>query len=249
VSDISVSFESVEPPGSFASADDALQCIVCGAPLEYSGRGKRPQYCADHKTPASRNQTSEGSTPRKRRSGGGGAKGRKATESEWNRFLSIVLIGGTYLVGRYAAGGHGLMLDPPLGVTTEELDAYAIELAMLPEEAGPIANLMAKRVTPSELNKKVGRYIVSSLEYQEVGAALMDYGKRIGPVLVQRISNKEAPVRTPRHARKQAQTYNEGNTQNGAPTGPSTPDNRAIVAAAIERNRRAGIYNTEPPIR
>jgi hypothetical protein len=28
---------------------DTLQCVVCGTPLTYGGRGPKPKYCADHK--------------------------------------------------------------------------------------------------------------------------------------------------------------------------------------------------------
>lgn len=29
--------------------DDLPSCVVCGAPVEYSGRGRKPKYCSEHK--------------------------------------------------------------------------------------------------------------------------------------------------------------------------------------------------------
>jgi len=46
-----------EPP----VAPPEYACEVCGKPLEYSGRGRKPKYCEDHKGGRSK----AGSTPRK----------------------------------------------------------------------------------------------------------------------------------------------------------------------------------------
>ena len=38
--------DSVKPD---VSPHDGPACIVCGEPLDYSGRGRKPKYCAEHK--------------------------------------------------------------------------------------------------------------------------------------------------------------------------------------------------------
>lgn len=183
--DMQVTF--VEAPGIGTQLD---QCEVCGATLSYSGKGKHPRFCADHKTPGSRN--APGSTPPPPR--GRGKSHKKATESEWSSFMLTVLIGGTYLVGRFAAGGHGLLLEPPPGMSKADLDAYAEALSMQADEAKPIAELIAKRATPSAVNKKAGWIIVNFLEIEEVGAALWSYGARIAPVIAARMQATPNPV-------------------------------------------------------
>lgn len=63
--------------GSDSAARDSLPeilvCEFCGLQLEYSGRGKKPKYCADHKTAASRGETPTHGTrvPRTRTWSGG----------------------------------------------------------------------------------------------------------------------------------------------------------------------------------
>lgn len=39
------------PPGKPETVQDgdALTCLVCGKPLEYAGRGRKPKYCDEHK--------------------------------------------------------------------------------------------------------------------------------------------------------------------------------------------------------
>lgn len=37
------------PPVSRATGGSDLSCEVCGTPLEWAGRGRKPKYCADHR--------------------------------------------------------------------------------------------------------------------------------------------------------------------------------------------------------
>jgi hypothetical protein len=37
------------PENADPVSNDGLACVVCGTPLTYAGRGKKPKYCADHK--------------------------------------------------------------------------------------------------------------------------------------------------------------------------------------------------------
>jgi hypothetical protein len=37
------------PENTDTVPSDGLACVVCGTPLIYAGRGKKPKYCADHK--------------------------------------------------------------------------------------------------------------------------------------------------------------------------------------------------------
>ena len=172
------------------------ECVVCGAPITYAGRGPQPKYCEAHKKPSSRKSPAEpgeptGTVTTKRptptRRPRADSNKRKATEEEWDRFLLIVLISFTWLIGRFAAGGQGLLLKPPPGMSDEALAEQADYLSMNAEEAGPIAKMMATRLTPSKFNKKYGKLVVVSLEWEEVGYALWGYGKRVGPALVTRV--------------------------------------------------------------
>jgi hypothetical protein len=186
--------ESITRPSD--SVGDAAICAQCGTVIPWTpGHGRKPKWCEAHKTPASRGETS-GS-----RGGGGTGKGRgkgkhnvTATEKQWNDFLGILLLSGTYIVGRYAAGGNGLMLDPPGYVDPELWEGYVEDLAMRSDEAKPIADLLAKRAVPSKLNKRAGWLVVNALELEEVGSALWAYGRRIGPLLSQRIAGNATPM-------------------------------------------------------
>jgi hypothetical protein len=51
-------FEDVPRPDEPTSKDRT--CVICGTPITYSGRGKPPIYCDDHKT---RSRTTSSATP------------------------------------------------------------------------------------------------------------------------------------------------------------------------------------------
>lgn len=52
-------------PQTDIAPDDGPHCQVCGTPLEYSGRGRKPKYCSEHRRSGARNTTSvKASTPR-----------------------------------------------------------------------------------------------------------------------------------------------------------------------------------------
>ena len=214
-------------------------CQVCGTPTyRTSDRGRWPSYCPEHKSPGNRNTGGSAS----RTPGKGKSKERAATEGEWNKFYILTLIIGTYLVGRFAAGGSGLFLNPPPGMTKQELDELANDLGMEREEAEPIAKILAQKTTPTKVNKRVGKYVVNVLDYEEVGEALWSYGKRIAPVLAERMSKHPATaVETARtlHVTNLPRKYAKGAT-NGTTPGQVTPveltGRRAVVADA---NRRA----------
>ena len=56
--------ESAKPePASvpIPESNSDLSCIVCGRPLTYAGRGRKPQYCEDHR-PGSQRTTKQAST-------------------------------------------------------------------------------------------------------------------------------------------------------------------------------------------
>lgn len=249
---MAVSFASAEeitPPTFTAETPSGgAFCDVCGDPIEWTpGHGRKPKYCTLHKTPASRNRTDAGGAV-----GGTGKKrtsktnSKKATEDQWDGFLSMILLAGSYMVGRFAAGGTGLLLQAPIGMTTESLDEYSDMLAMSEDEAEPIAKLIAQRAAPSAFNKKYGYLVVNSLELEAVGAALFSYGKRIGPVLADRIKNSTPQlgnVRPPRRAKQQPGPTTNGNGvhANGQATGQNQPSYAEIVAEANER-LRAGNY-------
>lgn len=235
---VEVSFTSVEPPGKTENSSGRF-CETCNKPLEWTpGRGRPPRFCPEHKQTSTRNNTGATTTPNKEKNKG---KKRKASEDDWQKFLTMGLITGTYLVGRFAAGGQGLFLNPPSGMTDDELDDLSMNLSMEGDEAKPIAVLLAKKLTPSELNKRAGYLIVNFLELEEVGAALFGYGRRIAPVLGQRLAKNGLATQTAReqtagrtiHLRKQE------SDNNGQASGPYIPSNADIVRAANERNRRA----------
>lgn len=204
-------FEEVSPPEGPSTSASGDYCSVCGTPLVYRGRGKHPTKCAQHKGTASRSTSS-------------GGKGKGASEKEWDRFSYVVLVACTWLLARYAAGGVGLMLKPPPGVPEADFDAYTDSLAMMDDEAKPLAKLIASRITPTELNKKVGKYIIAAVEYEDVGYALWGYGKRIGPPLVERMATPRARKQPKPQAAVQPVTRKVAST-NGT-TGPS---NREVV--------------------
>jgi hypothetical protein len=194
--------EELNAPTDFSRNDydderSLLECVVCGAALT----GRATKYCDAHKTPASR-------TIRKPPRSKSSSNKRAATLDEWGDFNLIVLIAVTWLIGRFVAGGQGLFLRPPQGVTEQELTAASDYYSMDAEEAGPIAKLLASRIHPTKLNKRFGHYIVSSLELEDVGYALWGYGKRVGPAFIDRISK---PKSTP------PPTNNEGSKTNGTP--------------------------------
>lgn len=67
-----ISFDTTEIPTEFPGADgipvadteptsDDPTCVVCGTPLTYSGRGRKPKYCDEHKTTRSTSTTRRGS--------------------------------------------------------------------------------------------------------------------------------------------------------------------------------------------
>lgn len=43
-------------PVDVPRSDNDLTCQVCGKPLTYAGRGRRPRFCADHRPGASRGE-------------------------------------------------------------------------------------------------------------------------------------------------------------------------------------------------
>jgi hypothetical protein len=176
--------ESIDPP-----AGAGYFCEICSKPLTYGGRGRKPRFCDDHKTPAQRNAAGNDGTQKPARTRRG-KKHRAATETEWNQFLGIALLSLTYVLGRFVAGGTGLLLDRPPTLSDDEFEQSAEFYSMTAEEVRPIAALVAKRATPSALNKRAGWLVVQSLELEEVGAALWEYGKRIGPAFAHRIQNK-----------------------------------------------------------
>lgn len=247
---VAVNFESVAPPGDMTDVT-TVPCEVCGAPVPYSGRGPKPKFCSDHKSPSSRNQ--QGATTKAK---GSTKKTNKteASESQWNDFLAMALVAGTYVVARYAVGGNGLLLDPPAGMSAQQLDAHAQDYSMNGAEAAPIAKFMAGRASSSVVNKKVGFIVVHALELEDIGGALWDYGKRIGPVLGSRIRGNTSPLAsmaqnvhpirptapvnsTPQPAAQPVQESpaRERVVVNESPTGPS---NASIVADAIAKQRR-----------
>lgn len=76
----------IDPP---TSSDPT--CIVCGAPLSYSGRGRKPRYCSEHK----RQTTSNG--PRATRGGGDVDKAMAVLESFYDATsLGLMLVSPAY---------------------------------------------------------------------------------------------------------------------------------------------------------
>lgn len=54
------------PPADVPPSDDSLACEVCGTPLVYAGRGRKPKRCEEHKTSStssSARTSSRGSVP------------------------------------------------------------------------------------------------------------------------------------------------------------------------------------------
>ena len=176
--------ETVLPPdveGERSSSGD--YCGVCGIALHYGGRGKHPKYCAEHK---SGSVSKTAGTARR-------SNAKAANESEWVTFNLYLLIGATYLLAKFLAGGQGLFLRKPDELTEGEFDRTTSYLAMNDEEARPIAKLLAQRMVGTTLNKKYGKHIVRALEYEEIGTALWAYGERVGPAIKYRINAPHAP--------------------------------------------------------
>jgi hypothetical protein len=70
--------ESLTAESDTTPADDTRpHCVECGTLLEYSGRGRKPKFCAEHKPQS--HKAGEGSTGRTRRTGTGKAD-REAQE-------------------------------------------------------------------------------------------------------------------------------------------------------------------------
>lgn len=179
--------EPEDDPEYHAAAPTGPECVVCGDPITYAGRGPQPKYCAAHKKVSSR---SVKSNPVKRK--GATSKGTPknstpATAEQWDHLALVALISITWIIGRFAAGGQGLMLKPPPGTSEEVLTAETDFLSMNAEEAGPIAKMIATRITPTNFNKRYGRVVVHALEWEDVGYALWGYGKRIAPPLAERL--------------------------------------------------------------
>jgi hypothetical protein len=197
--------EAVTPP-----TEGGDHCERCGVALHYAGKGRHPRFCDEHKPGAG---SGDGGHTRKGR--------RKATENEWNSFLAIFILAASYIPARYAAGGTGLILDCPPGENLEQFESYTEELSMQPQEAAPIAAYLAKRATPSTLNKKVGWLIVQSLELEQVGEALWQYGKRIAPAVAARAAH---------------QTPKPRKVNSGTNRQDTAVDNAAVVRAFRERH-------------
>ena len=64
-----LTFESVEVPAEAkedVSPHDGPACMVCGTPLEYSGRGRKPKYCDEHKKSGARKNVRSSSAKNER---------------------------------------------------------------------------------------------------------------------------------------------------------------------------------------
>lgn len=159
-------------------------CVVCGDPLPKGAR----KYCTRHKG-GLKARTTPKRTPRKAT--------RSASSDEWYRFLSVIIIAFTWLIGRSIAGGKAPFFACPEGINPDEFEELVDFYAMTDEEVEPISTLIASRMVGTGLNKRVGKYIVRSLEYEDVGYALWSYAKRVGPPLSTKIHKpKEKRVRT-----------------------------------------------------
>jgi len=169
-----------------------LYCETCGKQLEWSGSGRHPKYCADHRTvasrkaPAKKTSNNRSNTASNRRATNR-KNNRAATLDEWQEFNKITLIVITYIFGRFLAGGKGLLLRQPNELTENEFDQATEYYAMTDEEAIVLGNFVSSRVLETGFNKKYGHVIISTLELEDVGYAMWGYTKRVGPAFLERI--------------------------------------------------------------
>lgn len=204
--------ETVTPPTQ-GSQD---QCIICGTPLYYGGRGRHPQYCDEHRPTSASN--SANSRPRTGNRGKGKAgKHVEASEQQWDDFIRIVTLGGSYILARWIAGGSGLMLDAPPHFNKEIFEDTTEHYAMNADEAAPLAAFFSRRAVGSVLNKKAGFMVVAALDLEEIGEALWTYGRRVGPGISARVQQGKAPnVKAPRRQRSNGNPRQDTNNA-GAP--------------------------------
>lgn len=108
-------------------------------------------------------------------------KGTSSDEKKAADWLGMVLVMLTYVVGLKAAGGRGIFMS---GADKE----LATRLAMTDAQADNIARVVAKKVVPTRLYKRVGRQAVETLDLELVAAleAAWEWGSTIAPYLRRR---------------------------------------------------------------
>jgi hypothetical protein len=221
--------EAVEPPSAIKDGSTYF-CQECGVGLGTGKAGEGRKWCPQHKPARTSHHAKRGRPPRAVAASSSETPSEKkptghgASEAQWFRFSVVVLLAASYFLARFAAGGQGLFLRPPDGVSDAELSAATEALSMETDEAEPVAKLIAARITPTALNKRYGAHIVTALEYEDAIEALWGYAKRVGPPLAARLSGATPPPPPPAPINVRVKASTNGSTR-------QDQGNAAVVAA------------------
>lgn len=145
---------------SLPDLSDGPSCLTCGRPLTYSGRGRKPKYCDDHK-PANTAKRRASSTTR---ISSGRATGAVAK-------ILIILT---------AMSAHSQCKK--LGLADEHLEE---QLTMTDDEADAIAAPIARWSMKSKTGAKVLGPIIENEDLVDAGVAIWEYTRRTNQILKQ----------------------------------------------------------------
>lgn len=107
-----VEIDFVEIP--LVNTDDELVCQVCGIPLVYAGRGRKPKFCDEHRTSSARTS-------------GGKARQSSGKASAANRIVQEGIADNVRLVGT----GVGMAMPTTGYVLVEDSDVFAQAIVRL----------------------------------------------------------------------------------------------------------------------
>lgn len=196
---------------TFTSADGPrFTCEVCDTPLEYSGRGRHPRYCDEHKPNASKTVTAK-------RAPKGVAHIRSGMEQ-----LYELAGDGFELLGRYTE-------DELLTVDGHLIKSRASVLAEQWAELAERDPAVRKALTNMTTGSSWGGVIVTHVM---LAAAIMMNHKKNGPSKAERQAAKDAKVRAKDNVRPmrapQRPTPQPQPTQRMEPT-PSVDDSEPYI--------------------
>jgi hypothetical protein len=150
-------------------------CLTCGKSLLYSGRGRRPKYCPEHK-PARAKSAGRG----------GGTLKPNAGIGVVSKLLIIV----TALSAHRQCTRNGI----------RDNDQLEDELTMTDDEADAIASPISRWAVKSKTGEKILKPIVENEDLIDAGVALWEYHRRTSTIVkeIRRLQNvTNQPSSTP----------------------------------------------------
>ena len=159
-------------------------CATCGTQLDWSGRGRKPKYCEEHKP--SRTATA--------------IRSRKSADPKATGVIAKVLIIVTVISASRKLS--------KLHIEDERLEDA---LSLTDDEAESIAKPLARWGNNSRVGKKVMSPLVENEDLIDAGVALWEYNRRVSKVMSQlRMSNPATNVRSADVPAKPVEQVREG---------------------------------------